>query len=188
MNKHSPDSPNQPDNSAIVVSRRSFLGVLLGVGGVAVAALLTVPFLRHALYPLYSTSALSKWSKVGLVDSLPPPGSPPVKKQVVYRRLNGWRVTVTRESAFVQRTADGKILVLSAICPHLGCTVQWRASQNDFFCPCHHSVFGPQGGLEKGPAKRGMDPLPTRQENGEVLVHFEFFREDTLDREVVGQA
>lgn len=188
MKQPTPDSPNQPGSSVIVVSRRSFLATLLGVAGIVVGALLTVPFLRDALRPLYSEKALSKWSSIGMVDSLPPPGGAPVKKQVVYRRLHGWRVTVTRESVFIQRTAEGKVLVLSAICPHLACTVQWRAAKNEFICPCHHSVFGPQGDLKKGPAKRGMDPLPTRQEHGEALVHFEFFREDISKREVVGQA
>lgn len=185
MKQNSPVAVNQPESSVIVLTRRSFLGTLLGVGSIALGALLAVPFLRFALYPLYSKGALSRWSRIGLVDSLPAPGSAPVKKEVVYRTLHGWRVTVTREHAFLQRTADGKVLVLSAICPHLGCTVEWRASEGDFFCPCHRSVFGPQGHLVKGPAKRGMDPLPTRQENGELLVHFEFFREDTLEREVV---
>lgn len=183
--KHPNSAVNQPDSSVLVVSRRSFLGTLLGVGVTAIGALLAVPFLRGALAPLYGNGALSRWSKIGFVDSLPAPGNAPVKKEVVYRTLHGWRVTVTREHAFVQRTAEGKILVLSAICPHLGCDVQWRGSEGDFYCPCHHSVFGPQGQLLKGPAKRGMDPLPTRRQDGEVLVHFEFFREDTIEREVV---
>lgn len=187
MNHQVPVAPNPPENS-VIVSRRSFMGTLLGVAGIAISALLTVPFMRFALAPLYSAGALSKWSRIGFVDSLPAPGAPPVQKEVVYRTLHGWRVTVTRESAFIQRTAEGNILVLSAICPHLGCTVQWRASEGDFFCPCHRSVFGPQGQLIKGPAQRDMDPLPTRRQNGEVLVHFEFFREDTTEREVVGQA
>lgn len=185
MKHPTPVAVNQPESSVLVVSRRSFLGTLLGVAVIAIGALLTVPLLREVLSPLYSKGALSRWSKIGFVDSLPVAGSAPVKTEVVYRTLHGWRVTVTREHAFVQRTAEGKLLVLSAICPHLGCDVQWRGSQGDFYCPCHRSVFGPQGQLLKGPAKRGMDPLPTRQKDGEVLVRFEFFSEDTIEREVV---
>jgi menaquinol-cytochrome c reductase iron-sulfur subunit len=173
------------DGNVIVISRRSFFGALLGVGGVAMSALLSVPVLRYVLYPLYSNSTLSKWSKIGLVDSLPAAGSPPVKKEITFRKLDGWRETVTTESVYVERKADGTIRVLSAICPHLGCTVQWRASKGDFLCPCHGSVFNQDGKHVSGPARRGMDPLPTKQDQGDLLVHFEFFREDVPNREVV---
>lgn len=45
--------------------------------------------------------------------------------------------------------------VISAICTHLGCTVQWRG--DEFACPCHGSVFNRQGAVLGGPAPR---PLP----------------------------
>jgi len=172
-------------SNVIVISRRSFFGALLGIGGVAMSALLAIPVLRYVLYPLYANDTLSKWSKIGLVDSLPAAGSPPVMKRITFRKIDGWRETVTTESVYVERTANGKLRVLSSICPHLGCTVQWRASKGDFLCPCHGSVYSQQGKLMKGPARRGMDPLPTKQEEGELLVHFEFFREDVPYREVV---
>jgi menaquinol-cytochrome c reductase iron-sulfur subunit len=186
-NQKNPHSSLQDEQNrdVIVISRRSFFGALLGVGGIAMSALLAVPVLRFVLYPLYSRSSLSKWSKVGLVDVLPPAGSPPVKKEITFHRLDGWRETVTTESVYVERTADGKVRILSSICPHLGCTVQWRGSSSDFFCPCHGSVFSRVGKHLAGPSRRGMDPLPHEQKDGDLLVHFEFFREDVPNREVV---
>jgi cytochrome b6-f complex iron-sulfur subunit len=44
---------------------------------------------------------------------------------------------------------------LSAICTHLGCTVN-RAS-NGYHCPCHGSVFNEQGTVLSGPAPRGLE-------------------------------
>jgi len=44
---------------------------------------------------------------------------------------------------------------LSAICTHLGCTVN-RAEQG-YHCPCHGSLFDDQGKVESGPAPH---PLP----------------------------
>ena len=186
MEHQHPAPVRELDSNVIVISRRSFFGALLAVGGVPISALLAVPVLRYVLYPLYANSALSKWSKIGLIDSLPPAGSPPVKKEITFRKLDGWRETVTTESVYVERTTEGKLRVLSAICPHLGCTVQWRSSRGDFICPCHGSVYSDQGKLVKGPARRGMDPLPTQEKEGELEVHFEFFREDVPYREVVG--
>lgn len=175
------------DSNVIVISRRSFFGALLGVGGIAMSALLAFPVLRYVLYPLYEKSALKKWSKVGVVDSFPAYGSGPVLKQITFRKLDGWRETVTHESVYVERKPDGKIRILSSICPHLGCAVQWRSAGNQFVCPCHGSVYSAQGKLVKGPAQRGMDPLPFEENKGELLVHFEFFREDVPYREVISQ-
>src|SRR5260221_8872154 len=45
--------------------------------------------------------------------------------------------------------------VISAICTHLGCTVQWRGAEFD--CPCHGSRFTPEGAVIGGSAPR---PLP----------------------------
>jgi cytochrome b6-f complex iron-sulfur subunit len=44
---------------------------------------------------------------------------------------------------------------LSAICTHLGCTVD-RAVQG-YHCPCHGSVFDDQGGVKNGPAPRSLE-------------------------------
>ena len=44
---------------------------------------------------------------------------------------------------------------LSAICTHLGCTVD-RAAQG-YHCPCHGSVFDDQGGVKSGPAPRSLE-------------------------------
>ena len=187
MEHQHPAPVRELDSNVIVISRRSFFGALLGVGGIAMSALLAVPVLRYVLYPLYAKSSLGKWSKVGVVDSFPPQGSGPVLKQITFHKLDGWRETVTRESVYIDRTPEGKIRVLSSICPHLGCSVQWHRSQNRFVCPCHGSVYSEQGDLVQGPARRGMDPLPYEEKEGELLVHFEFFREDVPYREVTSQ-
>lgn len=47
--------------------------------------------------------------------------------------------------------------VISAVCTHLGCTVQWREDKREFDCPCHGSRFSQDGTVIGGPAPR---PLP----------------------------
>ena len=44
---------------------------------------------------------------------------------------------------------------LSAVCTHLGCTV--NHTDQGYHCPCHGSVFNDQGSVESGPAPRGLE-------------------------------
>ncbi|MHB1023136.1 MAG: QcrA and Rieske domain-containing protein [Acidobacteriaceae bacterium] len=183
MGHKEPAPSGEQDKQVVVISRRSFFGALLGVGTTAMGAMLIVPVLRFVLYPLYAKNKQSMWSKIGLVDELPPVGSPPVRKEVTFRQRDGWREVVTTESVYVERKADGTCRVLSSICPHLGCSVSWQQGRNEFFCPCHGSVFSRDGKRLAGPTPRGMDPLSTKEEKGDLLVHYEFFRPDVPNRE-----
>jgi cytochrome b6-f complex iron-sulfur subunit/menaquinol-cytochrome c reductase iron-sulfur subunit len=73
-------------------------------------------------------------------------------------------------AAWLLRRADGPV-ALSATCPHLGCGIVPRSDGlQGFACPCHDSRFRPDGELEKGPAARGMDPLPVRIVEGRVQI------------------
>jgi cytochrome b6-f complex iron-sulfur subunit len=45
---------------------------------------------------------------------------------------------------------------LSAVCPHLGCTVNWNAAEAKFICPCHGSQFNAAGEVTGGPASSGL--------------------------------
>jgi cytochrome b6-f complex iron-sulfur subunit len=47
---------------------------------------------------------------------------------------------------------------LSAICTHLGCTV--NRAEHGYHCPCHGSVFDEQGAVKSGPAPRGLEWFP----------------------------
>ncbi len=44
---------------------------------------------------------------------------------------------------------------LSAVCTHLGCTV--NTAGKGYHCPCHGSVFDEQGVVKGGPAPRPLD-------------------------------
>ena len=61
-------------------------------------------------------------------------------------------------------------VILSPICPHLGCRPIWSTDANRFQCPCHGSQFDLDGEHLAGPAPRGMDPLPLRDQSGVAQV------------------
>jgi Rieske Fe-S protein len=52
----------------------------------------------------------------------------------------------------VYRDLQGKVIERSAICPHLGCVVQWNDGEKTWDCPCHGSRFDAEGKVLNGPA------------------------------------
>ena len=57
----------------------------------------------------------------------------------------------------VYRTPDGSLVERSAICPHLGCVVQWNRVEQTWDCPCHGSRFNPHGKVLNGPAVTNLE-------------------------------
>src|SRR4051812_11532560 len=54
----------------------------------------------------------------------------------------------------VYRDKSGAVHECSAVCPHLGCLVQWNGTEQTWDCPCHGSRFDAYGQVINGPANR----------------------------------
>jgi cytochrome b6-f complex iron-sulfur subunit len=71
---------------------------------------------------------------------------------------------------WVDRTPD-RIFVIYARCTHLGCTPDWKPSENKFKCPCHGSGYDSEGINFEGPAPRPMDRAHVElAPDGQILV------------------
>lgn len=71
---------------------------------------------------------------------------------------------------YISRLPDGSLLALWHRCTHLGCTVPWKDEEGRFNCPCHSSIFNPQGEVVSGPAPRPLDLFPLEIVEGKVVV------------------
>ncbi len=177
--------PGGPVADVPLVSRRSFLGVLVAAGTTAVGALLSVPLIRVVLHPLLRSTTPATWSDVATVDELASIITP-TKKRLLIEQQDGWRKLVSEKTVYVIKDAGGQLAVLSSICPHLGCSVPWLAEKNEFVCPCHIGRFTADGSLLGGPPPRRMDRLESRIENGVLQVHYQYFRQLVPFKEVIG--
>ena len=54
------------------------------------------------------------------------------------------------------RDTQGALHKCSAVCPHLGCIVNWNHVEKTWDCPCHGSRFDPYGKVLNGPANVGL--------------------------------
>lgn len=172
-------------NGVSLEDRRSFLAALLGVGSVLVGALLSVPLLRFALFPLLRRTTELKRSPVGDVSEFSSLNEP-VLRTIQIEQVDGWRKAVSEKAVYITKDPQGRLRVLSSICPHLGCTVPWNKEKKQFICPCHGGTFTPDGSRVSGPSLRGMDSLDASVQDGQLMVRFQYFRQLVSDKEVVG--
>lgn len=178
--------PEPPPATVAQPDRRRFIGWLLSISGAVVAVLLCIPLVRESLYPVFAKGTGGvDWSDLGPADqyaSLAAPSRQVVKIKV----LDGWRQTVSEKVVYVTKSATGQVEVLTAVCPHLGCEVAWVPAQDHFHCPCHGGTFAPDGKYISGPPPRGMDTLPTKVQNGRLMVQYEYFQNLVPAKQVIG--
>lgn len=60
------------------------------------------------------------------------------------------------------RDVSGRLHVRSAVCPHLGCHVQWNPAEASWDCPCHGSRFEATGAVLHGPSTRPLGEASPR--------------------------
>lgn len=166
----------EPEDYAINHSRRSFLSftplaILTGViGTYAVAAF---RFLRPVV-----GSAGDQWVDVGTVQELG--GSEPIPRKISLQRVEGWATSIQEQTVYVLPQSGNR--VVSSVCPHEGCEVSWEAGSKRFSCPCHESFFAADGSRIQGPARRGLDSLPSRLQDNKLQVQFSFFENNAEEQ------
>lgn len=169
---------NEKENG--LKSRRDFLlliplTILTGMAATIAAA--AFRFLRPT-----QIFGEARWTELGKLSEFT--GSKPVTRSITTERAAGWASMVEEHLVFI--LPDKNYQVLSAACPHEGCNVVWRDEERTFFCPCHDSSFAADGARLSGPARRGLDPLPTEQADGVLKVQYQSFVNNTAERVVRG--
>jgi cytochrome b6-f complex iron-sulfur subunit len=71
---------------------------------------------------------------------------------------------------WVVRNAE-RLFVVYARCTHLGCTPDWKESEQKFKCPCHGSGYDGEAINFEGPAPRPMDRAHVETDaEGQIVV------------------
>jgi len=66
-------------------------------------------------------------------------------------------IEVHREKLAVTRDNNNQLHVVSAVCPHMKCIVNWNDTEKTWDCPCHGSRFTCEGKVIEGPALTGLE-------------------------------
>jgi Rieske Fe-S protein len=162
--------------------RRTFLGIVTGAIAAAISVVMGVTIGRFTVAPAFSSQASGSagWTDVGPLEELEE--GKPVRFSVLVSQNAGWGTFNSQRPIWVIKNGD-KITVFSAVCPHLGCTV--NTSGNDFICACHDSRWDTAGQLHGGPSPRGLDLLEHRVENDMLQVKYQDFVQGIPTKEAI---
>jgi cytochrome b6-f complex iron-sulfur subunit len=130
------------DSATLQFTRRDlFSAAMLGWGAFAAAGGIGTIGLVRFLFPNVS------FEPPQLFKTAPKGKFAPNSVDETWKESNAvWMVNV-----------DGRILAISTVCTHLGCTPNWRASENKFKCPCHGSGYYMNGVNFEGPTPRPLE-------------------------------
>lgn len=156
--------------------RRFLLFIPIAIFATMAGGLAAIAF--RFLRPVAASQRETKW-----LDAMPMAnvkGDKPMMCAIMTERSDGWS-TAREEQQVIILPAHNR-QALSSACPHEGCNVMWRDETTDFFCPCHDSTFGQDGAWLSGPARRGLDHLPSREKNGMLQVQYQTFVNNKVER------
>jgi len=140
-------------------SRRNFVVGGVGALGACYVGVLGYPVYRYLATPAQRAADLASITEISLKDADKlEPGT-----ALMFR-------FGTRPAMLIHQQ-DGTWTALSAVCTHLGCTVQYQADQDRIFCACHSGVYDAKTGTPvSGPPPKGLEQYSVEVKDGEVIV------------------
>lgn len=146
--------------------RGFFIGAIYAIWG-TIAAALGVPAFVYLMFPPKARKN-AEWVDAGDVTGLLP--DQPVERFFRRNRVDGWKVTSEKSTAWVVKRPGGEVVAFGSQCTHLGCAYRWEEGRDEFVCPCHNSMFGIDGKVLAGPAPRPLDRYETKLDGDKLLL------------------
>jgi cytochrome b6-f complex iron-sulfur subunit len=141
-----------------VKTRRAFLAVA-SAAGVCYAAALAYPLYRYLASPSEMALSAAAVTEVTLKDAQKLPAG-----SVLMFKFGS-------SPAMLIHHADGRWIALTAVCTHLGCTVQYEPQADRIHCACHGGVYDPYTGANvSGPPPKPLKRFKVAVNDASVQV------------------
>lgn len=135
------------------MERRGFLRLLLTITGLTALGSILYPLTRFVAPPL------AKKSSDRLV----------IDKDLISEG-NAKEIVLGSTPAIVINVPERGFVVLSRVCTHLGCLVQYDKKGKRLLCPCHAGIFDLDGKVLSGPPPKQLESIPLKVEGGSLLI------------------
>ncbi len=154
------------------MNRRLFFSKAAGILSFFGALLISIPFIG-SLYNSGHEKKKKQFIKIVNLDLLPL--NEPQKITFSEPISDAYIFEIENRDIWVIKHSASSVTVFSPVCPHLGCSYNWNSEEKLFVCPCHSSIFSPDGKVVAGPSPRGLDPLPQKIVDRELYIEWERF-------------
>ena len=146
MTEQFPIEPNEVHEvEPVEKGRRAFLAVAAGVAGICYVGALGYPIYRYLDSPSEMALGAAAVTEVTLKDAEKLPAG-----SVLMFKFG------TSPAMLIHHT-DGRWISLTAVCTHLGCTVQYEPDADRIHCACHGGVYNPYTGANvSGPPPKPL--------------------------------
>jgi cytochrome b6-f complex iron-sulfur subunit len=136
-----------------VVDRRRFLqGLLAALGATALGSFI-YPLVRF----LSPRTGGESGKQLRLAKSEIPPGG-------------AKNIQVNDTPAIVINRPDKGFIVLSKVCTHLGCLVDYEPEKKRLLCPCHAGTYDLEGRVTSGPPPKPLQKFPLKIEGEDLVI------------------
>lgn len=136
-------------------SRRNVLRYLMSSSVAAVWMSFVYPLIRYLIPPAEANVTANEALAASVSDLKP-------NSAKTFRFGN--------HPALLIRLPDGKYQSMSAVCTHLGCTVQYQPESQQIWCPCHNGRYDLQGRNLQGPPPRPLVTFNVNVRGEEIHV------------------
>ena len=170
--------------------RRGFLAqagaiVIGGLVGLVPFVAGTLCFLDPILRKRDSGTGTDGFQRAANLAELPEDGTP---ERFTLRAdvTDAWTIYRNRVLGSVYlRKIGTQVIAFNDTCTHLGCKVDYQASNKRFFCPCHQSAFNLDGEKQNQTPPRNMDVLEVEVRGEEVFVKYQNFFTARPDKKAI---
>jgi menaquinol-cytochrome c reductase iron-sulfur subunit len=156
-----------------VGTRRRFFQLVIQASAGFIGVSLAVPLVGYLISPALKRRA-QQWVDVASAGELPT--GVPTQLEYVATVQDGYLESKMQKAVWAVKQSNGEVTVFSPMCTHLGCGYHWDGGSQQFKCPCHGSVYDISGRVVAGPAPRPLDALPSKIDNGRLLIVFKEYK------------
>ena len=150
----------EPDEAGEALGRRAFIGLGVTLVGAVYGAAIGYPVYRYLSTPSRREASAAAVTQVDL------PGAEKLEKGAAMMFKFG-----TKPALLIHHKDDAWV-ALSAVCTHLGCTVQYEPENNRIHCACHGGVYDPKTGANvSGPPPKPLAQFLAEVSDGKVTVY-----------------
>jgi cytochrome b6-f complex iron-sulfur subunit len=136
-----------------MTNRREFLQKTLAVLGLTTLASFLYPLFKYFSPPAGEAGA----RQLVLGKTEIPVGE---AKEIVFNNT----------PAIVINRPDKGYVVLSRVCTHLGCLVDYQKDMKRFLCPCHGGTYDLSGSVISGPPPKPLQQFPFKVEGDSLII------------------